>query len=155
MDAGTLTFLGLHNIDRILLVRHAAGTDTVLGTQSATAGQGEFTFTAPGPVSAGELFAFVITTLLPLDLLPLEVGKAVSMSRAVQISAGGGYTCAVLPDGTVRLLGCQQLRPARHWHHDQRLDPPARQRPRRRRRDQRPHSAHVCPAGGRHGPLLG
>jgi hypothetical protein len=86
MNADTRTFLGLYNINRILLVRRAGASDTVLQTQSATAGQSEFVFTfaAPGPLSASELFAFV-DTVIPFDLSDLEVGKATGQPAEVQV----------------------------------------------------------------------
>jgi hypothetical protein len=110
MDAAALTFLTFYNIDRILLVRHAGGTDTVLATQEATANQSEFvfTFTAPGPLAASELYAFVDTVVLPRDLFQLEVGKAVALGlvvtpASVTVAAGGTvqFTASLAPGGLV------------------------------------------------------
>ena len=78
------------------------------------AGQTEvnFAFTAPNAGSSSEFFAFVVTTLLPTNLLALELGQAVCGAAAcapqAQTYAGTMLTVistSVLHDIGVRLEG--------------------------------------------------
>ncbi len=81
LDPAAVNFfpgVGPYNVDRILLVRGKANPQ-VVGTKTASSGDTEFTipFAAPGPGTVEEFSAFVITRLLPFDLLALELGAAV------------------------------------------------------------------------------
>ena len=73
---------GPYNVNRMLLVRNVGGTQTVVGTVAASAGQTDFNFSfaAPDSGQASEFFAFVVTALLPFDLTALEVGTAAALS---------------------------------------------------------------------------
>jgi hypothetical protein len=84
-DQANLSFLGLYDVTEVDLVRYSGGSVTVLGKDTASSGQTDFTFTfsAPDHVSAGELFAFVVTKLPPLDLFSLEVARQASGGRIV------------------------------------------------------------------------
>lgn len=78
LDPATTTFLGLYNVNRVLLVRNTGGQQTEVGRVVAAAGQTEFNFTvvAADAGSVSEFSAFTVTALLPLDLLALEIGNA-------------------------------------------------------------------------------
>ncbi len=52
-----------------------------------------------------ELFAFVVTTLLPIDLLSLELGNAVASSNQTKLSLIGTQSCALLPTGKIKCWG--------------------------------------------------
>ena len=70
---------GIYNVDRVVVLRKSGLLSTeVLATQSAASGQTDFTlaFDAPGLLNANELFAFVVTRLLPLDPPKLAIGLA-------------------------------------------------------------------------------
>lgn len=79
--------LGPYNIRRVLLVRMNGLQTTVVAAAEAAAGQTEFTlpFTASDFGSAGEFTAFVVTGLLPLDVLALEVGRATAYAMDLQL----------------------------------------------------------------------
>ncbi len=81
LDPATVDFLpviGPYNVKKIQLVRDQTGSPTVVGSLDAAPGQTVFNiaFTAPNAGTASQFSAFVVTTLLPLDLLALEVGGA-------------------------------------------------------------------------------
>lgn len=78
LDPATTTFLGLYNVNRVLLVRNTGGQQTEVGRVVAAAGQTEFNFAvvAADAGSVSEFSAFTVTALLPLDLLALETGVA-------------------------------------------------------------------------------
>lgn len=69
--------VGPYNIQRVLLVRRNGLEATVVASAAASAGQTEFTipFTATGSGSASEFSAFVVTSLMPAELLALEVAQ--------------------------------------------------------------------------------
>ena len=81
LDPATVDFfpiIGPYNVKKIQLVRNVGGTIAVVGSVDASPGQTDFTFlfAAPDSGTAGQFSAFVVTTLLPFDLLALEVGTA-------------------------------------------------------------------------------
>lgn len=66
-----------YNVDRVVVLRRMGAFATEeLAEQIASEGQTGFTFAfdSPGLVDADELFAFVVTKLLPLDPPKLEIG---------------------------------------------------------------------------------
>jgi hypothetical protein len=86
-DTGTVTvalapdstmLFGLYNVDRVVVARRDGLTTEALGSVDASKGQTTFEvpITASGLVDADELFAFVVTSLLPLDPPKLELGPA-------------------------------------------------------------------------------
>lgn len=85
LDPANVNFLGFYNVDRVLFVRNSGGSQPVVGTVTANPGESDFSFafTAPGAGQASEVFAFVVTKLLPLDILSLEVGNAVPVAGAM------------------------------------------------------------------------
>lgn len=83
---------GLYNVERVAVLRKSGLLSSeVLAEQTAGNGQTDFAFTfnSPGLVTADELFAFVVTKLLPLDPPKLEIGAA---TVATQPSGGGQVT---------------------------------------------------------------
>jgi Dockerin type I domain len=78
LDPTSINFLGLYNVGTVLLVRNSGSQQTEVGRVTASDGQTDFdvAFTAPGPGSISEFTAFAVTTLLPLDILSLEIGAA-------------------------------------------------------------------------------
>lgn len=78
LEPARTTFLGLYNISEVLLVEKLAnGSAVIRARQTATDGASRFTvpYTAASGGTTGNFFAFVITRLLPADLLSLELGK--------------------------------------------------------------------------------
>jgi hypothetical protein len=71
------TFLSIYNVDRVVWIQKEGTVETVVSTQTAIGDQTEFNFafTATGPSSAGDYYAFVITKALPSQLLALELGR--------------------------------------------------------------------------------
>lgn len=91
-----------YNVDRVLLVHYSGadavtvGTETVLGTATATDGQSDFEFNVPAPaaVNGKDLYAFVVPKYFsPSDELALELER------------GGGSRIAFASDrdGTVAM----------------------------------------------------
>jgi hypothetical protein len=83
---------GLYNVDRVVVVRKTGLVTTeVLAEQIATDGQTQFTlaFDAPALLNAEDLFAFVVTVLLPLDPPKLEIGAASGPSPAIVLEDVG------------------------------------------------------------------
>jgi alpha-tubulin suppressor-like RCC1 family protein len=107
LDPASLEFLGVYNVGTVILVRNSGGQRTELGRVSASADQSEFAipFVAKDAGSVNELFAFLVTKALPLELLQLEIGNAQSTTRSLQVSPGDRHTCAVLVDGRVKCWG--------------------------------------------------
>jgi hypothetical protein len=70
--------IGTYNVERVAVVRRDGLTTETLAEVDATAGKTTFelTFRSPGLVDATELYAFVVTKLLPLDPPRLEIGPA-------------------------------------------------------------------------------
>lgn len=93
------TDVGPYNVDEVLLVRRTGLTTEVLARVPANPGQTEFTlpFTAPASLAVGEFHAFVVTRLLPFDLLKLEIGPATGPPDRLD-AAGGTFN-----DGAVSL----------------------------------------------------
>lgn len=101
LDPATIDFFpgfGPYNVSKVQLVRgRTLLTTSVVATANATPGQTEFSFafTAPNSGSAGEFSAFVVTTLLPFDLLALEVGSASAPGdSALDVTAEAGSKVA-------------------------------------------------------------
>lgn len=86
LDAPTVEFLGLYNIKEILLVRNSGGQREV-ARATASSGQTtfDFSFVSPNAGQTSEFTAFVVTRLLPLDLLALELDTA-RASNAVPVA---------------------------------------------------------------------
>lgn len=107
LDPATTTFLGIYNVSRVLLVRNSGGQLTELGRVVAATGQTEFSFSvlAADAGSVGELSAFTVTALLPLDLLALEAGTGLGGAVKLQLSTGRQGVCAVRENGTVMCWG--------------------------------------------------
>jgi hypothetical protein len=84
LDPGSIMFpavptgIGLYNVDHVVL-RHKTGllSTEVLAEQAASDGQTDFEldFTSEHVLDASEIFAFVVTRLLPLDPPTLELGS--------------------------------------------------------------------------------
>ena len=71
--------IGSYNVDEVFIVRRDGLTAEVLARATPdTPGDNvfELSFDAPGLIDADELYAFVVTTLLPLDPPKLEIGRA-------------------------------------------------------------------------------
>lgn len=89
-DSGTVTVtfeadstvfpssIGTYNVNRVVVARRNGLTTEVLGSADASDGQTTFDvpITATSLVDADELYAFVVTKLLPLDPPKLEIGGA-------------------------------------------------------------------------------
>lgn len=88
LDRASTEFLGVYNVEEVLLVRNSGGQHEVA---RVTAGDGDtdfsFSFTAPNAGDSSEFFAFVITRLLPADFLSLELGNVVGSSGATLLRA--------------------------------------------------------------------
>jgi hypothetical protein len=77
LDEASLELLGRYNIKKVIVVRHHDGIETVLGEQEASEGTPNFVFTLPAPeaLPASELYAFVVSTVPPIDDFSLELEK--------------------------------------------------------------------------------
>jgi len=108
-DAATLNFLPLiYNVREVVLMRTPPGTTEAREVARSTAASGQrrfdFAFTAADSGSAAEFTAFVVTTLLPLDVLALEVGAATAWAVDVQMpSTFQGETPIALTATVTRL----------------------------------------------------
>ena len=96
LDPATVDFfpvVGPYNVKTVVLVR-GIGNPSVVGQVAAAPGQTVFTipFAAPGPGSADQFTAFVLTQLLPLPVFALEIGKAVGPQVSI---ASSSVTAAV------------------------------------------------------------
>lgn len=85
MDEEWLDFLTMYDVTRLQIVHYAAGVETAVGNQAATAGQKDFeiTFAAPSSIAASELYAFVTTKVPPLDLFALELDRKLTGNGVV------------------------------------------------------------------------
>jgi len=103
-----LKILGLsYNVERVLLVSYTGatatmvGTETILGTQTATDGQDDFAFdfVAEGRLNASDLYAFVVPKFLsPIDELALELERVVGTPHLGFLNDGAAW--AMKPDGS-------------------------------------------------------
>lgn len=114
LDPATVDFLpiiGPYNVKNIQLVRDQTGSPVVVGSVDAAPGQMvfNFSFTAPNAGTTSQFSAFVVTTLLPFDLLALEVGGATVAAPRVgnRIAAGGDFSCGISAAGGARCWGNQ------------------------------------------------
>lgn len=99
-----------YNVDRVVIV-HKTDTFTTaaFASQTATDGQTDFTisFNTPSPgsvINSKDLYAFIVTRLLPLDPPKLEIAGA-KAPVASPLAGGRHYTCLIVADGTVRCWG--------------------------------------------------
>jgi hypothetical protein len=97
IDAGSEAFFpgaGPYNIERVVLVRKALAASAV-EVASVVAAEGQKSFSipwvAPEAGKAEELHAFVVTRLLPLDLLALEIGQAKAVAAPMPARLMRGY----------------------------------------------------------------
>lgn len=88
--------VGPYNIDEVLLVRKNGLVAEVVGRASASTGQTDFTipFNATDFGSASEFSAFVVTKLLPAQVLALELDRPVAI-QVGELSAD--YACVDNP----------------------------------------------------------
>ncbi|MDM4771570.1 Ig-like domain-containing protein [Solimonas sp. SE-A11] len=77
LDAATAEFLSIYNVKEIVLIRNSGGQREV-ARATASSGQTtfDFSFVSPNAGQTNEFTAFVVTTLLPFDLLSLELDTA-------------------------------------------------------------------------------
>jgi hypothetical protein len=70
--------IGTYNVKRVVIVRRDGLTTELLAEHEPNEGDTvfEFSFRSPALIDADELFAFVVTSLLPLDPPKLEIGPA-------------------------------------------------------------------------------
>ncbi|MBL8523720.1 MAG: hypothetical protein JNN20_08530, partial [Betaproteobacteria bacterium] len=109
LDPATLDFfpvVGPYNVKKVQLVRKVLGVATVVDTINANPGEDTFNFTyvATHIGNAGEFSAFVVTWLLPLDLLALEVGTA-SVVLKDSLATGRLHSCALTASRGVKCWG--------------------------------------------------
>lgn len=81
--------LGPYNVRDIVLVRRIdITTQQEVARVTASSGQTQFSlpFVADGSGRADEFFAFVVTTLAPVDLLALELGQARAAATGAQVT---------------------------------------------------------------------
>lgn len=85
LDPTKLEFLGVGNVGEILLVRNVFNESRVVRRQLVSPGRSEIDFrlTMSDSGRSNEFFAFVVTRLLPLDLLSLEIGQATTTGVAI------------------------------------------------------------------------
>lgn len=110
------SLLGIYNVRRVVILRRDGLSPVFVAEQDATDGTTEFQFAFDAPVllNAEELYAFVVTRLLPLDPPRLEIGQAVprgqaytnDFNAATSLDGGewAGGRLAVSPSGE-RFLG--------------------------------------------------
>lgn len=97
-----LPAIGPYSVKEIVLVRHIdITTQQEVACVPAFSGQTEFAipFLAEDSGRSDEFFAFVVTTLAPLDLLALEVGQAKPSANAVTTRSISLRTAAVSGSG--------------------------------------------------------
>lgn len=80
-EADTLAFLPVlftYNVREVVLVRRVPGGTVEVARQEAVEGRTQYRFdlVADSGGRADEYYAFVVTALLPLDVLALEIGRA-------------------------------------------------------------------------------
>lgn len=96
LDPTTLEFppaIGPYNVKQIVLVRRIdITTQQEVARITAASGQTEFNMPviADSGGRADDFFAFVVTSLLPVDPLALEIGRVASLAETVSISTSGG-----------------------------------------------------------------
>lgn len=86
LDAATAEFLSIYNVREIVLIRNSGGQREV-ARATASSGQTtfDFSFVSPNAGQTNEFTAFVVTTLLPFELLSLELDTA-RASNAVPVA---------------------------------------------------------------------
>ncbi|WP_295679447.1 hypothetical protein [uncultured Nevskia sp.] len=102
LDAAKANFLGIYNIAEVLIVEKLAdGTAVIRARQTATDGATRFTvpYVAAAGGTTGNFFAFVLTRLLPADLLSLELGQVrgagfAELLRARVEAVSGSSNCS-------------------------------------------------------------
>lgn len=109
LDPATVDFfpiIGPYNVKKIQLTRKVGGVVTVVASVNAAPAQTTFTlaYTAPDSGSVVQFTAFVVTTLLPLDLLSLELGPAVGGVEVVAPPLATVYTPDVAFDAAGNAL---------------------------------------------------
>ena len=94
----------LYNIDRVAVLRKvgALTTEELVSQTVTTDGQTEFelTFTSQHLLDAADLFAFVVTRLLPLDPPKLELAGMAQTADCGILFRGPGGTLTVRSDGS-------------------------------------------------------
>ncbi len=106
LDPATVDFfpgLGPYNVKKIQLVRKVGGTVAVVASVNAAPAQTTFnlSYTAPDSGTAAQFSAFVVTSLLPLDLLALELGTAVGTADFMVANAAVRLRVPCTPVTTV------------------------------------------------------
>ena len=93
LDPASRNFLGINNVNEVLLVRNDF-SKAIVARASVAANQSEVSlaFTAPDAGTASEFYAFVVTGLLATDSLALELGQ-VSSSRYSLVGAYSKEEC--------------------------------------------------------------
>jgi hypothetical protein len=108
LDPARRSFLGVNNVAEVLLVRNDF-REAIVARASVAASQADvdIAFTAPDAGTASEFFAFVVTSLLPADVLALELGQVQGSLAPTgdPISADNMHTCALTSAGGVKCWG--------------------------------------------------
>jgi alpha-tubulin suppressor-like RCC1 family protein len=100
------TFLGLYNVDEVILMRKvgtAAAQEVARSTVTDGLTQLTLSFTPASDGTASELYAFVATRALPAH--PLELGQGQARPLVNRIAAGDVFTCALDSSGIARCWG--------------------------------------------------
>lgn len=85
-----LTFLGLYQTDKILLLKHGPTSNEVIASVTASEGQKEFDLSFPvaTPISAKDLYVFLVPAMSPADLFTLELARASADDRIAFVRGG-------------------------------------------------------------------
>ena len=105
-----VAMLAIYNVSKVVLVRSTGGTktalgsETVLATTTATAGQTDFdlTFTPTQDMKMSELHAFVVTKFPPGDVIDFELERSLPNLNVLAFLCEGSKICTIQPDGSGR-----------------------------------------------------
>lgn len=85
LDPERTTFLGLYNVEEILLLSQTIDDVAVVARRTAVEDQSEFQFDWVAEEGVNAYFAFVVTRALPLELLSLEVADVPGVGTSAPV----------------------------------------------------------------------